>query len=450
MAAETRCSIDHPVCRERPQEDGSPVGLTSDDPAVTLRREKDKGESYSMSPTASPDAKIPTLAIDPFATDFLRDPYPRFHALREAGPVVWLPAHGVHAVARYAEAKAVLADHQTFISGAGVGLKDLRREPGHVLARGLTLQIDPPEHTRGRVVLGRTMSLPVAKRLREDFAAEAEALVGRLVTRRRIDAIPDLAEAYPLKVFPDAVGIGEAGREHLLAWSTLVFNAFGPENSLVAASRGPGQRALEWVMANCRREAVAPGGLAAMIYAAVDRGELTEEEAPFLVRPFLTAGIDTTVSGLGNMLLGFATHPEQWARLRADPKLARPAFEEALRWESPVQAFFRTAARDTEIAGQPIPADAKVLVFMASANRDPRQWHDPEAFDITRDTRGHLAFGTGIHLCVGQMIARLEAELILEALLRRVAEIRPAGAPRRKLNNTMRALESLPLELVPA
>ncbi len=396
------------------------------------------------------DMETAELDIDPFATAFLTDPYPHFDTLREAGPVVRLAPYGVHAVARHAEAKAVLGDHRTFISSAGVGLKDLRKEPGHVLARGLTLQIDPPEHTRGRVVLGRTMSLPVAKRLRQDFASEADALVERLLARRRVDAIADIAEAYPLKVFPDAVGIAAEGRENLLDWSRLVFNAFGPENELLRASAGPGQRALQWVMANCRREAVAPGGLAAMIYAAVDRGELTEEEAPFLVRPFLTAGIDTTVAGLGNMLYAFTTRPAQWARLRADPGLGRQAFEEALRWESPVQAFFRTAARDTEIAGHAIPADAKVLVFMASANRDPRVWQEPERFDIGRDTRGHLAFGTGIHLCVGQMIARLEAELLLDALVRRVAEIRPAGEPRRKLNNTMRALESLPVELVPA
>jgi len=398
----------------------------------------------------APHPSIPNLDIDPFSNGFLADPYPHHATLRDAGPVVWLPRYGIYAVARYEEVRATLADHRTFISGAGVGLKDLRSEPGHVLARGLTLQIDPPEHTRGRLVLGRAMSLPVARRLREDFAAEARRLTEDLLARRRIDAIADLAEAYPLKVFPDAVGIAAEGREHLLAWSTLVFNAFGPENDLLRQSREPGRKALDWVMANCRRDAVRPGGLAAMIYAAVDRGELTEEEAPFLVRPFLTAGIDTTVSGLGNLVLGFAQHPLQWARLRADRSLAKAAFEEALRWESPVQAFFRTAAVDTEIAGHPVPADAKVLVFMASANRDPRKWTDPDTFDITRDTRGHLAFGTGIHLCVGQMIARLEAEVVLEALVPRVAEIRLAGAPRRKLNNTMRALEQLPVELLKA
>jgi cytochrome P450 len=129
--------------------------------------------------------------------------------------------------------------------------------------------------------------------------------------------------------------------------------------------------------------------------------------------------------------------------------LARPAFEEALRWESTVQTFFRTAVRDCEIAGVPVPENTKVLCFLASANRDPRKWPEPERFDITRRPTGHMAFGTGIHGCVGQAIARLEGEVVLTAIARRVKRIEVAGEHTRRLNNTLRALDTLPLRLIP-
>jgi 4-methoxybenzoate monooxygenase (O-demethylating) len=181
---------------------------------------------------------------------------------------------------------------------------------------------------------------------------------------------------------------------------------------------------------------------------AADRGEITYEQAPLVVRSLLTAGVDTTVHGLGAVLYAFATHPQQWARLRSDPRLARVAFDEAVRWESPVQTFFRTATTDVTIAdGVVVPAGRKILMFLAAANRDPRRWADPDAFDLSRDPSGHVGFGMGIHQCVGQHVARLEAEALLTALARRVATIELAGPARRHHNNTLRAWESLPVGL---
>ena len=130
--------------------------------------------------------------------------------------------------------------------------------------------------------------------------------------------------------------------------------------------------------------------------------------------------------------------------------MARSAFDEVLRWESPVQTFFRTTTRPIDISGVAIPSDPKILLFLASANRDPRKWDEPERFDISRRAAGHVAFGAGIHLCVGQMLARLEAEMIITALAARVARIDIAGEPRRKLSNSLRQFASLPIELTPA
>jgi hypothetical protein len=185
------------------------------------------------------------------------------------------------------------------------------------------------------------------------------------------------------------------------------------------------------------------------VYEAADAGECTHEEAERLVRSFLSAGVDTTVNGISHMILALASFPEQYERLRQEPALAKRAFEESLRWDSTVQTFFRTTTRDVEVAGATIPEGSKVLLFLAAANRDPRRWEAPDEVDITRQTSGHVGFGFGIHQCLGQMVARQEAEVMLEALLARAKTLRLAGDPVRRLNNTVHAIESLPVEVEP-
>ena len=169
-----------------------------------------------------------------------------------------------------------------------------------------------------------------------------------------------------------------------------------------------------------------------------------------LVRSLLSAGLDTTIIGIGNGLYALAANPSQYQALRENPSLVRSAFDEILRWEAPVQTFFRTTTAPVELGGISLPADAKVLLFLAAANRDPRRWEQPERFDVSRRASGHVAFGAGIHMCVGQMLARLESEMILAALLARFARIEIAGEPKRKLNNTLRQFASLPVEFTPA
>ncbi|PDT87012.1 cytochrome P450 [Bradyrhizobium sp. Y36] len=384
--------------------------------------------------------------IDPFAPDFLLNPYPAYAALRALGPLFEVERYGVWAMAGHAEVEPALKDWKTFISGEGVGLHGMNP----ALPRPLTLQIDPPDHDKGRRVLGRTLSPGVARKLRETFQHEAEQKVTELIDKGTFDAVADLAEAYPMKVFPDAIGIRPDGREKLLAWSTFVFNSFGPENEILAASRQEGLAAQSWIMECCARDALRPDSLGMMIYQAADEGEITEHEATHLVRPFLTAGIDTTVNGIGNTLLALATHPDEYRKLHQRPELARNAFEEGLRYDSPVQTFFRTTSRDVEIGGGVIPAHRKVLLFMASANRDPARWDKADRFDIERTATGHVGFGAGIHACVGQMIARLEGELIFSELARRVKTIELTGEPKRRLNNSLRGLESMAVRVTPA
>jgi 4-methoxybenzoate monooxygenase (O-demethylating) len=391
----------------------------------------------------------PVSAIDPFSHAFLRDPYPHHEALREAGPVVWLEQYGIWTMARHQEVRDALTDWQTYCSSAGVGLSDFRKEPPW-RPPSIILEADPPLHTRTRAVLTRILSPAAINILRETFEREAERLVERLVQQREFDGIADLAEAFPLKVFPDAVGISEDGRENLLPYGGMVFNSFGPRNDLFDCAMANAGPVRDWIMSKCSRAALSPIGLGMRIFEAVDSGDLTEAEAGMLVRSFLSAGIDTTVYGLGNALHCFASYPAQWSILRENPNLIRGAFEEVLRFEAPVQTFFRTTTKDVEVAGVRLGDGEKVLLFLAAANRDPRRWDKPDTFDVRRRATGHMTFGTGIHGCVGQAVARLESEAIFGALARRVASFELTGEPTRRLNNTLRGLDTLPLRLVPA
>ena len=202
-----------------------------------------------------------------------------------------------------------------------------------------------------------------------------------------------------------------------------------------------------WVNAQCTRDVLDPDGFGAQIWAASDRGDITPAQAPLVVRSLLSAGVDTTVHGLSAVLYGLASHPDQWRRLRAEPTLARVAFDEAVRWESPVQTFFRTATTDVRVGDHVVPDGRKILMFLGAANRDPRRWDDPDAFDLSRDPSGHVGFGMGLHQCIGQHVARLEAEALLTALARRVSDIGLAGPTRRHHNNTLRAWASIPIRL---
>jgi len=362
---------------------------------------------------------------------------------------VWLEPIGCYGMARFDEVQAGLRDHVTFCSGRGVGMSDFSKETPW-RPPSLLLETDPPVHDRTRGLMNKVVSLGAVKALRPIWAEKAEALADELLEKRSFDAVAELGEAYPLRVFPDTIGVPVEGRENLIPYASAVFNAFGPRNAVFERGNAAAAGAAEWVAQACRRESLSPGGWGMAVYEAADRGDCTQAEAERLVRSFLTAGVDTTVNGIGHMMLALATHPDQWARLRADPSLARKAFEESLRWDSTVQIFFRTVTADATVAGVEIPEGAKMVLFLAAANRDPRKWPDPDRYDIQRQASGHVGFGFGIHQCLGQMVARLEAEMVLAALIPRVKAIRLTGPPERRINNTLHALARLPVEFEPA
>jgi 4-methoxybenzoate monooxygenase (O-demethylating) len=396
------------------------------------------------------EQELPIFADDPYSDAVLTDPYPFFERMRAAGPAVWLEKYQVHAFGRHADCRAILDDHGTFISGAGVGPTDLRREPNW-RPQGI-LESDPPRHTAMRAAMAGVVSPRGVKALQagfEDFAAE---LLPGLLERGEIDGVRDLAEVFPIRVFGDAVGIPREGRaENLLAHGAMNFSHFGPHDARHDVFFERGEGTPEWVMERTRRANLSPDGLGARLWTYFDDGTITEEMAPLVVRALLSAGLDTTVIGIGNALKLFAEHPDQWDLVRANPRRVRSVINEVLRYESPFQSFYRTTAVDTEISGVRLAAGSKVALFLGSANRDTAEFGpDADRFRVERNAGNMIAFGSGIHLCVGQPITRLEMQIVLEWLARNVARIEFTGEPVPFLHNTLRGWSSLPLRLVPA
>jgi 4-methoxybenzoate monooxygenase (O-demethylating) len=390
---------------------------------------------------------IPTIDDDPFSIAFLSDPYPHYERMRETGSVVWLSRYGCYAVTHYDQVQEVLRDWRTFSSAAGVGLAQFKKEkPWRPLSP--VLEADPPLHTRTRAVLNRVLAPANLRKLQDRPYREAENLVDRVVAMGNFDGIQDFSTYYPLKVFCDAVGGPEAGRENVMAFSSMVLNSRGPRNALTEAAFANADAVSNWIMATCAKDSLTSDGFGVQIYAAVDNGELSAEEAPMLVRALLTAGVDTTAGALGNLLWCLATFKEEWEKLRHNPSLVRNAFDECLRYEGASQVLFRTAVCEVDLGGFRIGRDQKIAAFVAAANRDPYRWANPNKFDVERRAIGHVTFGGGIHSCVGQTLARLESEVLLGTLVPKIRSLELAGEPRRRYNNVHRGFESLPIRVV--
>lgn len=398
---------------------------------------------------ANPYSGVPVSDFDPYDSAVLANPYPHYERLREAGPWVWLERYGALAVARHEQVHAVLSKPDLFCSSAGVGLANFHTETPW-RKPSIILEADPPNHGRTRKVVARVLSPASIGRLRSTFEAVAARMVDELVERGSFDIARELCEAFPTKSFGDAVGLPAEGREHLLPYGDMVFNGFGPINERFHERMKTSGEAVNWIAQVCRREALTTDGLGAQLYAAADDGEITHEEASMLVRTLLSAGLDTTIFTLCNAMLSFTAHPEQWALLHENPSLARQALEEVLRYDPTFHSFYRTTTQAVEVDGITLQPEQKVAVFIASANRDPRRWPGADTFDITRRATGHTGFGAGIHGCAGQMMARLEGEVLLTALARRVARIHREGEPVLHFNNTVRGLKSLPVSVEPS
>ena len=384
--------------------------------------------------------------IDPYSKEVLLNPETFFSALRERGPFVYLNKYKMLACGRYKETKEVFSDHKRFVSSRGVGIQDFKLEKPW-RPPSLVLEVDPPEHTKNRRFLTRALSPNKISQLKDFFNDCADKLISELIQKKEIDGISDLAEIFPTRVFPEAVGLKKIDKETLLGYGAMVFNALGPDNEFRKDAMAKGLSVLEKINKQCLEENIDAGGLAKEIYRSTAENSEEDQLAGMLVRSLLSAGIDTTVSAIGNLLWCFAENPEQFQLVKDDKSLAGNAVEESLRLTSPVKAFCRTSAIDTEVSGIVIEEGTKILCVLGAANTDPEVWENPYKYDVTRRTIGHLALGVGVHNCVGQTLARAEITALASSLTGLVKVIKLAGKATWKPNNAMRSLASLPIIL---
>jgi cytochrome P450 len=389
---------------------------------------------------------VPVYAANIYATDAIVDPYPHYARMREQGPVVWLSRHRLYALPRFAECKAVLRDDKSFVSGGGVALNPITNR----LSRGTTLTSDGVEHDQRRKLVAHRMLPRALRAISDNVDGLAADVVTAAVERGEVDGVDDLASALPHAVVPDLVGWPRGQRDNLLRWGAATFDVLGPFNKQAVKSTPASLQMLWFAKRVVRERSVIEGSLAHELLIAADAGTLSHAECAPLMIDYIAPSLDTTISAISSALYLFATHPDQWQILKEDPSLINNAVNEVVRFEAPLRAFARHAGCDAQIADVDIPAGARLLVIYASANRDEREWDNPDTFDIRRDANRHLGFGQGAHACAGQGLARLETSAMLRALLDRVDRIELTAEPTWALNNIIRRHEHLPLKLVPA
>ncbi|KRB78782.1 MULTISPECIES: cytochrome P450 [unclassified Sphingomonas] len=395
-----------------------------------------------MSPL--PSAGVAATDIDPFEDSVLLEPYDVYRSWRDAGPAVWSTRHQLWILARFDEVKEALLDHETYRSGKGVGLYPAANSA----LEGTVLASDPPYHTRLRRVLAERMSPRGLRALQDDVEASAASLVDSLIEERTFDAVPALAQKFPLTVVAKLIGLPDGDQGQLLEWADCGFNTFGPGNERTVRSMVKFGEMFEYIATlDADPGKLRPGSMGREIYEAAERGEIRFDQCGRLMAAYLMAGLDTTISSITNAVHLFGTFPDQWDVVRADPARIPHAYNEILRIESPVQAFRRTLARDVRLGDVLMREGDAVLLLYGSANRDERHWDEPDRFDVRRRAGDHLALGFGIHNCAGQGLARLEAHALIAALAGKVARF-DVGTPHRHLNNVIRSIESLPLSLV--
>ncbi|WP_143684760.1 cytochrome P450 [Variovorax sp. KK3] len=391
----------------------------------------------------------PHLHIDPYAVETLLDPYPFHQALRDTSAVVWLPQYEVYAVGRHADVAVVMKDYERFSSIAGIGLIDKRDPESEKLRKTSPMtEADPPVHTKTRVGMQKLLSPVVVRGWRARYEQVAAGIVDRVQgIGGAFDAVPELAEDMVYTVIPESLGL-DVPREHLPGIGEMNFFSLGPMNELRRKSLARVQDAVDYYDRAAERENVKPGTFGDVIYQAEDAGVFEPGIGIGLVRTFLRGGTDTSIAAIASLLMLLAQNPDQWRKLKADPSRLKIAFEETLRLESPSQNLYRLVTQDMVFQGFELEGGRKIAFYPGAANRDPRFWSNADRFDLDRDIVGqHLAFGAGAHVCIGQMIARLVVETLMQALMARIDDIRLAGEPQWRPVSALRSLRSLPIEV---
>jgi cytochrome P450 len=347
-----------------------------------------------------------TTSISPFGLD----PFPWYTMMRESAPVFLDPRRQSWSVFKYNDVQRVLSEHSVFSS---------QFDSSGPLDASI-ISMDPPRHRQLRSLVTLAFTPRTIARLEPRIAEIVNELLDRVVTQGSMDVINDLATPLPVTVIAELLGIPLADRESFKLWSDQFVGA------APSSGKDP-QRAMSdyfrWVIEQRRKEPQ-DDLISALLAAQIDGKHLTERELMGFCVLLLVAGNETTTHLIGNAIWCFDDHPEAWAELRANPALLPGAIEEVLRYRSPVKLMFRVATKDTRIGDKDIAEGSGVAAWIGSADRDEDQFPNAGIFDIHRTPNRHLAFGHGIHFCLGAPLARLESKVTLGIMLDRFATIR--------------------------
>lgn len=409
--------------------------------------------------TTRPDPTAAGLKpFDPFDPEVMADPYPHFRWMRENDPVHFVETLGMPLITRAPDVEAALRDVSTFSS---MGWMELMFGDYQVIPEAkFLLSLDPPEHTRLRRLVNTAFTRKMVSDLEGAMRRIVYDAMTALVESEAPDLVRDVAIPVPIKVIAAMTGVDPDMTDDFARWGATVVHAINVnisgqvprddwETEVADAIRNLRNYYLDLI--EDRRRHPRDDLATALVHASDDEDKLSEFEVISVLNSSVNAGFETTGKLIGNLMLALFQHPDQFAALRADPSLIPAAVQEGLRYDSPALFLPRMLTRDHEVAGTAIEPGF-CLVSYASANHDPAKFPDrPDAFDISRNTRGHIAFGLGPHFCLGAHLAPRETEVVLEAVLRRFREISydPDGV-RRDPTFFLRGLESLPVEVRPA
>jgi cytochrome P450 len=393
-----------------------------------------------------------TTTHELFDGAFWRDPYPAYAALRDDEPVrrvqredgtVWL-------LSRYADVRAALADPR-LSKDWRYTLPPEQREAAPTTPLPMMILMDPPEHTRLRKLVSRSFTLRRMEELRPRVAEIASELLDALPSNGRVDLMADYAFLLPVFVICELLGVPKEDRDDFAGWSRVMVDD-STQNEAQAASAA--LFAYLGGLVEAKRAQPDDALLSALVEVAEDGDRLSQEELVAMGMMLLIAGHETTVNLIGNGVLALLTHPGQRALLQERPDLLPAAVEEFLRWDSPVHSVpVRFAAEDVEYSGATIPAGSVVTLSLAAANRDAARFDDAEELRVDRDAGGHVAFGHGLHHCLGAQLARIEGQEAIGALLARRPELALAVDAQElvhRRSTLIRGLTELPVELGPA
>ena len=387
--------------------------------------------------------------FDPGDADVRADPYPAYRRMLAGPNLHYSRRRALWYVVRHEDVRAAARAHDSLSSAESVA-----PYRAHI---PMMLTIDRPEHSRLRKLVSHDFTRDAIGRRRPVVERLATEAVDDMLARPECDAVELLASPLPVAVIAHLLGVPESDLPEFRDWSDNIVKSFALGPSLVSAVRdsadvlGSSIKLHAYFAEQFERLRAQPGDdVLSGLIAASDEGSLTADELFWFALMLLIAGNETTTNLLGLMMLRFAEQPDQYTRVREDPSLVPSAVEEALRHGSPIQGLYRTAVADYRVGDAFIPAGGRVLLLYGAANRDPRKYPNPDAFDVTRNPTDHVAFGSGIHFCLGAHLARLEGQVVLEELIRRVERIELTGEARSNENPSVRGLARLPVRLVPA